>query len=448
MTHPTTTELHDALSGLGDLAAISAHLDECIACRVWSARLAQSAQLEAPGSHAIEAIARASQTVAGLGSISDADTDGEPKEGELWRVGQSEAALVWVRKNFGDGVVDSVPVVLDTNFADEQSVLVPAGLSPLMVDLAAMTALRTHLDVGAFINRIGTLDVAGQIEEVIQAARQGRTSEMPVGSPIVSDDDDRLEYRQALRDVLAGLTPTAWRAIRGTVPASPAMSSDRGEEAMRAAVAERLWGSACSVLDRVRVPVGNQQLQSLFKVVYLDTSVVVGAVESIERAASAATSLAEACEALVASSPDADAVCVAEPSGDWPCMLFTRASLRPAVQLPFGNDVEPAPILWGLGLVDTLWKHLEGAAPAWEVAEGASRGLGSFDLADIAFRNAQFSIAATEGKGRRALQPAKKAAWSALPSDLAERVANFVGAVVDPSSVGRALDEFRSGGGR
>ena len=64
MTHPTSTELFDALGGMGDLAAISAHLDECIACRVWSARLAQAEQLEAPGSQAIEAIARASQTIA------------------------------------------------------------------------------------------------------------------------------------------------------------------------------------------------------------------------------------------------------------------------------------------------------------------------------------------------------------------------------------------------
>ena len=111
-------------------------------------------------------------------------------------------------------------------------------------------------------------------------------------------------------------------------------------------------------------------------------------------------------------------------------------------------DVEPAPVLSGLGLVDTLWKHLEGAAPAWEVAESASRGFGSFDLAEIALRHAQSSITATEGQGRRALQPAKRAAWSALPSDLANRVATFVAAVVDPSSVDQALDEFRSGGGR
>lgn len=446
MTHPTTTELYGALSGQGDLAAISAHLDECIACRVWSARLAQSEHLVAPGSQAIEAISRASQTIAGLGSNSDAATDAVPKEGEVWRVGQSEAALVWVRKNFGDGVIDSVPVVLDTDFADEQSVLVPAELSPLKVDLAAMTALRTHLDSRAFINRIGKVDVTAQIEDVIQAARTGRMSEVPVGDPIASDDDERLEYRQALRDVLGGLTPSTWHVERRPDLGSSAMSLDRGEEAMRAEIAERLWGSTCSVLDRLRTPFGHEQhVSSLFKVVYLDTTIVVGAVESIRRAASAATSVAAACETLVAFSPDADAVCVAEPAGDWPCMLFTRASLRPAVQLPSGNNVEPAPVLSGLGLVDTLWKHLEGAAPAWEVTESASHGWGSIDLTEIALRHAHSSITSTESQGRRAHQAAKKAAWSALPNDLADRVASFVAAAVDPTSVDQALVEFRSG---
>lgn len=447
MTHPTLAELYDAMNGRGDLRGISAHLDDCLACRVWSGRLAQASELGEVPSEAIEAISRASQTIAGLESfVATAAPDAGPKEGELWRVGRDEAALVWVRKNLGDGVIDAVPVVLDTDFADEQSVLVPAETSPLMVDLAAITALRTHLDVGSFINRIGVLDVAAQINDVIAASREGRSTEVPVGPPILSDDDERLEYRQALRDVLAGLTPTTWQARGAPAVDLVRGSTDVAAEAMREAVLQRLWGATCEAVERVGVSLGDgQQVSSLFKVAYLDTAVLVGAVESIDRAATALSSLAQACEALVATSPDADAVCVAELADDWPCLLFTRASLRPGVQLPSGNAAAPSPILSGLGLVDSLWKHLEGAAPAWEVTDSASRGLGSIDLPEIALRHAESSIRSTESQGRRAIQPAKKATWSALPNDLADRVARFVSAAVDPSVVDEALDEFRSG---
>ncbi len=448
MTHPSSTELYDALTGRGDVAAVMAHLDECIACRVWSGRLAHSAQFASPDAEVFELLARSSQVITGLDSVSDAVSEAVPREGELWRVGQDEAVLVWVRKNFEDGAVDSIPVVLDVEFADEQSVLVPAEQSPLSVELAAMASLRTHIHLGAFINRIGVVDLAPQIEEVIRATREGRPPELPVGARIASDDDDRLEYRQALRDVLAALAPSAWRqeGLHNTAVGPFTTSSDQGEEAMRAAVSERLWGSDCLILDRVRAPFGNgQRIYSLFKVVYLDTSVVVGVVDSIDQAHSVVSSLAAACETLALSSPEADAVCVAEPALDWPCLLFTRASMRHALQVPSGVDVEPQPVLAGLGLVDTLWKHLEGAAPAWEATEMASRGFGSVDLAEVALRHARSSIALTEGKGRRAHQPAKKATWSTLPGDLGDRVARFVAAAVDPSSVSGALDEFRSG---
>lgn len=149
----------------------------------------------------------------GLAAIILSPRDGDPQPDEIWRVGRSEAVLVWVRRVFGDGVADVVPLVLDVELADEETILVPAGSTPLQCELAAMTALRTHVDFGAFINRVGTLDIRQEVAEVMAAVREGRHPRgVRVGPPIVDDWDRRIEYRCAVCDLLAGLSPGAWPA--------------------------------------------------------------------------------------------------------------------------------------------------------------------------------------------------------------------------------------------
>ena len=76
-----------------------------------------------------------------------------------------------------------------------------------------MVSLRTHIHIGAFLNKVGILDIRKDITEVMTAVREGRRpSGVRVGPPIDDDDDQRLEYRQALRDLLAELSPSAWLA--------------------------------------------------------------------------------------------------------------------------------------------------------------------------------------------------------------------------------------------
>jgi hypothetical protein len=112
------------------------------------------------------------------------------------------------------------------------------------------------------------------------------------------------------------------------------------------------------------------------------------------------------------------------------------------LELPAGLQAGPVPILSGLGLVDTLWKHLEGAAPAWEVTESPPRGIGSVDVTAIAGRHAQTSMATIEAQGRRAHQAPKKSTWTALPAGLGERVSRFVAAVTQSVPVEDALAEL------
>jgi hypothetical protein len=148
---------------------------------------------------------------------------GTPQVGELWRVGRKEALLVWVRRIFDDGIVDAIPVVLDVELADEGTLLIPADATPIGVELAAMTHLRTHLSVDVFLNFICRLDIANSIEEVVQSAWQGRPSVgVPVGLPVLDSADQRIEYRAAIRDVLAHLSTGS--------PEAPSAASQEGDD--------------------------------------------------------------------------------------------------------------------------------------------------------------------------------------------------------------------------
>lgn len=147
----------------------------------------------------------------GLADIILSPRDGNPKPGEVWRAGRSEAVLVWVRRVFDDGVADVVPLVLDVEMADEETIFVAASATPFQMELAAMVALRAHINFGAFINRVGPLDIRAEVAEVMAAIREGRHPRgVRVGPPITDDWDRRIEYRCAVRDLLAGLSPDAW----------------------------------------------------------------------------------------------------------------------------------------------------------------------------------------------------------------------------------------------
>lgn len=447
--HPLLRELRDTLFGTGDVTRVRAHLAECLACRVQMARIAQAGELQTPTPNVVQRIVDASSVVPGAADIPTDRDEQEPEPGELWRVGRDEALLAWVRKNFHDGAVDIVPVVLDVDLADEQTVIIEAEVSPLPVELAAMVALRTHVHRDAFISRLGTLDISAQIEEVIAATREGRDTAATTGPRIEFDDDDRIEYRQALRDLLDDLSPSNWPTETSSDGVATANASslplpgyDLTE--LQSQIQFRIRAAHCMDLpfDQFDIARG-RSLRALFKVAYLNTAVVVVSVESLDDALFDQLALVRACQRAMESSPDADAVCVAEPREEWGCVLYSCASMRAALELPGGRSVGPAPILTGYGVVDTMSKHLEGAAPAWEVTDSAPRGLGSVNMTEVAGRHAQSSIAGIESQGRRATQAAKKSTWSTLPAGLEERVSRFITAVIESVPVADALTELR-----
>jgi len=104
---------------------------------------------------------------------------------------------------------------------------------------------------------------------------------------------------------------------------------------------------------------------ALMKVVYLDTAVLLAAIEGQDVNEFPETrSTAAACRKFVLVETDADAVAVAMPARDWEAVLFTTAHMREAVETPGGTLAGPTPTIKGFRLVETICKHREGAVTA------------------------------------------------------------------------------------
>ena len=448
--HPLASELVAALHHPEQAASTLEHLEECLACAVRFARLQRTSGPTAASTNSVQRIIEASALLPDLlADLVKVGSGEAPQPGEIWRVGRDEAVLVWVRQVFGDGVADVVPLVLDVDLADRESVIISAETTPLGTELAAMVALRTHVHIDAFLNRIGSLDIGKDVSEVMTAVREGRRpSGVHVGPPIDDDDDQRLEYRQALRDVLAELSPGAWLESQevpepGTEHESREPTSDRLSariEGIKAELKERLPGLQCRSPERVSITVGRLEAVSVLKVDYLGGAVLLVLLGDERLSGFPETAaVAKACAAMMSHEPDVGAVAIAIPRDDWPTQLFTGAFTRSAFELPGGALKGPAPTLQGFGIIDTLCKHFEGVATPWDFTEPVDRRIESIDYHEIAARHAQASIAKVTVEGGRAHQAAKKAAWQNLPDDLSEQVARFVLAAASGEALDQAL---------
>ncbi len=452
--HPLSSELLVALREPDLAASILEHIDECLACRVRLSRIRQASGPTTASADSLRRIVEASTPLPEvLTEVISGRQEGQPQPNEIWRVGRSEALLVWVRRIFEDDVADVIPLVLDVELADRESVVVGADATPLATETAAMVSLRTHIHTGAFLNRVGFLNIGKDVTEVMTAVREGRRpSGVRVGPPINDDDDQRLEYRQALRDLLAELSPSAWLATqddprmgaeqRASEPTATRSSNEI--DVIETELGERLCGVQCRAPEAHTVMVDAAvRAKSVLKVMYLDTAVLVATLLGASLTTFPDTgAVAAACQKLTLIETDVDAVAVAIPEDDWPTLLFTRGYMRKAIELPGGDYAEPTATMGGYGLVDTLCKHLEGAMPAWEVTEPASNRIRRTDFHEVAVRHANTAIEKITTEGKRAHQATKRTAWGSLPDELDERVARFVVAVVNKQTVDDALAVF------
>jgi hypothetical protein len=440
--HPSSSELLAAIHEPDRVPLVLEHVGDCLACRVRLSRLRETAEPAPAGEGTFQRIIAASTPLPDvIADLVAAGTNEQPQPHQVWRIGRDEALLVWVRRVFDDDVAEVVPLVLDVELADQHSVLIGADATPIATEMAALVALRTHIHVGAFLNRIGELDIGSEVAEILTAVKEGRRpSGIPVGPAIEDDDDQRLEYRQALRDLLAPLSPSAWLdgetdprpSSHQAAADKPTQSTDGELGSIKEQLSERLRGIRIADSSPLTVAVGScAHATRILNVTYLDATVVVVRLDDDDDDAAEPdnASLAKACETFLECEPGADAVAVAVSQAGWPTRLFPSSHLRTAHQLPLGVVTGPEPSLTGLGLVDTLCKHLDGNSRAWDLLDEPARSkIGAVSIRQVAVGHAASSIDKVTNEGKRALQAAKKAAWQSLPEDLDQRVANFVAA--------------------
>lgn len=441
--HPSTLQL----AGQEADPAIRQHLTACVACRVRAARLWHEL---APGDPAHDAVTRILEAStpgpAILASFSAERDPGPPRPGDIWRIGRNEPVLGWVRQVFSDAI-DIIPVVLDIELADQESVFLPPEATPLGMPLALLTGIRGHVGPRALLQRIGYVHAFAAVREVMAAARDGRVPDgVAAGPPIDSDDDQRVEYRQVIADLLADLAPGTW-----TDDGPP------GSELAELLAAELSFlNSGAQVLP---MPLHQEPVSSaisLFpcaRVTYLDTSLVVAALvgSGLDDALTSQSALADACLNVARLEPDAAAIAITSKARgrldiDWPAVVLRVADLRTAYETPTGRVVAPRMAREPLPVVDAVVKYLDSQAPAWEVTEPVTTRIDGIDIAGLAGRSAAGAVADVRGQYRRAKTPAKKSAGGRLPGDLAARLADGIEAILAGEQVDRVLDRLTDTG--
>jgi hypothetical protein len=437
--HPSTLEL----AGREADPAVRQHLAACLACRVRAARLWHELAPGEPSHDAVSRILAASSPGPAILASFRAERDaGLPRPGDIWRIGRDEPILGWVRQVFSDAI-DVIPVVLDIELADQESVFLPPESTPLGMPLALLTGIRGHVGPRALLQRIGYVHAFAAVREAMAAARDGRMPDgVTVGPPIESDDDQRIEYRQVIADLLAELGPETWT---DDGPPGPELA-----ELISAELSFLNSGARVRPMPLHQEPVSSAM--SLFpcvRVTYLDTSLVVAALAggSLDEALSSRSALADACLNLARLEPDVAAIAITSKARgrldiDWPAVVLTVADLRTAYETPTGRVVAPRIAREPLPVADAVVKYLDSQAPAWEVTEPVTSRIDGIDVGGLAGRSATTAVAGIRSQYRRARTPAKKSAAGRLPGDLAARLAEGIEAILAGEPVDHVLDQL------
>lgn len=422
------------------------HLAECVECRIRATRLARAAEVPAPSDSSLSRIlasdARLTSTLVRTAAPGPAAST--PSAGELWRVGEDDALLVWVRKVF-DGSADVIPVVLDVDLADDQTLLLPSDATMLGMEVGVVTSVRGHVHADAFLSRIDALgdSVAGQVAQIMAAAQEGRPpTGVHVGTPVHDPDDQRVEYQQTLADLLADLGPGAWTARHAAVDDAVASGED-----LRALLAQELaMRHRCTVHSSLPVaallPRGGV-MRAVARVSFADTSIAVVVYPGWQSEPS--EYLAAACRQIVRQEPGTAAVAVCSQDDDWLTMVVDTIAMREAYESPGGQLLPPRTPMEPLHVIDALAKYLDRHEPAWEDVD-SDVWVTRTDLSATARLSAGAAVADIGRQGSRAHTPAKKEAWTSLPPTTADAIAALLDRIVAGEPPSAALDRFLTGG--
>jgi hypothetical protein len=453
MRHPTESALLSFARGQSNAAGaagVAAHLDSCLACRVWETRLRHARVAEADGSVTARLTAAAQAIPEDLrNALAVPPGAAVPAAGDIWRVGSDEALLVWVRRLASESAT-VIPVTLDVELADEYTLIVPAGESPLGLDLALMTAVEGHVDRRAFLQQIAALPVGDQITQLVLARSDGRPPPpgLLTGSP-ASRDDERLEYQQVLAGLLAGLSPGALPDVGLPGSRDDGVDVDRLAGMLNGLTWHRP-GLEISLLEGGHVAVGPaHELIVTALVRDLDAAILVAVLTGPEPArVLSAPEVARACGGLLTMYQDADDVAAAVPDEDWTAVVVTPEFASRAVEAPSGRLSGPRVAFQPLPLADALLKHLDSRVTRWEQSDRLRFDRDAVDLAALAAAVSRAAVDRAIAEGRRARTPAKKTAYTALDDSAVAGIRTLIESVAAGASAADGVTALLSGSRR
>jgi hypothetical protein len=441
--HPTAQQLQEHAAGRtrSGLAWIGEHLTGCVACRVWAVRAAAASD-DPPAQNVLARLVSAAPRLPEpVRQCLAAPSDGAPQPGELWRASRDNALLVWIRRVL-DGAIAVVPAVLDTDLADEQSVLVDAEYSPVGEPLALMLSVEGHVDPGFLLGRIGVLDATAAVDEIRAARQEGRAPRgVRTGPAVTSEYDERLEYRQLLADLLQDLAPGAADDDEEETPDGPDLLNLADE---LDALPLLRWGCKPAPAGPGSVQVGELHwLRVEAEIRELDLVVLVAVLTGpTPLAVQTSEAAARACGALRNLFPEADdvAIAVADPAGGWKGVVVAGPYTTEAFEPPGGGTSGPRVPGQPMALVDALLKHFDAHAG---VGAGEDPVALERAVADITSTAAAASRAAAERTSRtRAVTPEKKVGYGSPGAADAARTEAFLLSVASGADPAAAVQEL------
>jgi hypothetical protein len=267
------------------------------------------------------------------------------------------------------------------------------------------------------------------------------------GPPIESEDDQRIEYRQVIADLLGDLAPSRWTdQAEHQVGENDGVSiSDLPEIVgmLRDNLSMRHAGCRILRVNEHCVTLANgASLTSVARIAYLDTSIVVVMLDGygLDDVLRISMPFADACLEFVHSEPDSAAIAVAERIPDWPTVVMKVAQLRAAYEPPGGPEVAPRLSHEPLPIVDALAKFLDRQETAWDATEPVTAIFQESHFRDLALRCSTDAVDLIATQGRRALTPAKKSSWTSLPNDLRSRIVESMTAIMADEPIDAVLD--------
>jgi hypothetical protein len=446
MIHPSAAELIEHARGelpKHQAATIATHLNTCLICRARMQRLAKSAaRTGCPPTPPLERTPDLGIPEVLRQAASSGADDAAPEPGQLWRAAHHEGLLVWVRRVFDDAVA-VMPAVFDADLADDLTLIVPADATPIGLELAIMTELETQIDRRALQHYISELPIDTHIDVLRRARRDGMQSAgILVGVPIESPLDQRLEYRQAIADVLADFTFDAYEPEPPTTDEFDNAIDARDLHAHLDALTERRAGLRISGQIPFLVPVDEtHRLWVSASVEDLGSRVAVAVLTGPD-APSIQTepAVAIACNHVREQLIEVEAVAVAITDAEWTTVVVSGADAQPAVEPPEGVYAQPQVRFHPLPLPDALMKYFEQSGSIWIDLGETTFNVEPANVPAVITESVQAAINNVIAQGRRSLTRPKKDAYTAL----SDRDRQHVEAAINALVRGESPDEVIS----